>query len=379
MALIFNISEAIKQSAFNVLQEPIKMLMENETEAFEKESHLGKIYVLHTIDTYEKNFRSRTAMDNFKPTQDLEPPKLVDFQESYRKTIGTHIWTSKFVISKQTIEDNQEMEINTDAVGFIKSYHRTREDFAYAMLSGALSGAVNYGGIVFDTTGADTVDGAVRGAKQNFFHNAHKSVVYPDNSAYNQSNKFYVTDGIDYTDNEDRPEMQLLSAIGQVQSAMQYYKDDKGNVLTVNPDTILITNEYRFKDALLTALKTQYTDRMGDNGVNLQYGNWNVIISPMLRGKSGFEDADQAFVMIDTTYNKEALGAMFTDRTALEINSWLDDNTKANIWDGRARFGVNFNNFRSHAYCATGVSASDLAKADATALTTKPEAVTPAA
>ena len=113
--------------------------------------------------------------------------------------------------------------------------------------------------------------------------------------------------------------MQLLSAIGQVQSAMQYYKDDKGNVLTVNPDTILITNEYRFKDALLTALKTQYTDRMGDNGVNL-HGNWNVIISPMLRGKSGFEDADQAFVMIDTTYNKEALGAMFTDRTALEIN-----------------------------------------------------------
>ena len=109
------------------------MLMENETEAFEKESHLGKIYVLHTIDTYEKNFRSRTAMDNFKPTQDLEPPKLVDFQESYRKTIGTHIWTSKFVISKQTIEDNQEMEINTDAVGFIKSHHRTREDFAYAM------------------------------------------------------------------------------------------------------------------------------------------------------------------------------------------------------------------------------------------------------
>ena len=37
MAIIFNIGESLKQSAFNILQEPIKMLMENEKEAFEKE------------------------------------------------------------------------------------------------------------------------------------------------------------------------------------------------------------------------------------------------------------------------------------------------------------------------------------------------------
>ena len=32
MAIIFNIGESLKQSAFNILQEPIKMLMENEKE-----------------------------------------------------------------------------------------------------------------------------------------------------------------------------------------------------------------------------------------------------------------------------------------------------------------------------------------------------------
>ena len=36
MAIIFNIDEAVKLSAFNVLQEPIKMLLENEKELFEK-------------------------------------------------------------------------------------------------------------------------------------------------------------------------------------------------------------------------------------------------------------------------------------------------------------------------------------------------------
>ena len=37
-AIIFNIGESVKLSAFNILQEPIKMLMESEKEAFEKES-----------------------------------------------------------------------------------------------------------------------------------------------------------------------------------------------------------------------------------------------------------------------------------------------------------------------------------------------------
>ena len=43
-AIIFNISEAAKLSAFNIYQEPIKMLLENEKEAFEKQSFLSKIY-----------------------------------------------------------------------------------------------------------------------------------------------------------------------------------------------------------------------------------------------------------------------------------------------------------------------------------------------
>ena len=54
MAIIFNIGESLKQSAFNILQEPIKMLMENEKEAFEKESFLSKVFVMKTTDKYQE-------------------------------------------------------------------------------------------------------------------------------------------------------------------------------------------------------------------------------------------------------------------------------------------------------------------------------------
>ena len=360
MAIIFNIGESLKQSAFNILQEPIKMLMENEKEAFEKESFLSKVFVMKTTDKYQEEYRSSTAMDGFKPTEDLERPGLSDFQEGYGKIFRTQIWTNSFVVSKQTIEDNQMMSINAQAMGFIKSYGRTRERYGAAMLSGALAGEIEFEGKKFDCRGGDTTDGDVDGAtKQIYFHNAHKSCV---DSSKTQSNKYCVSTALDLT--KSKAEEFILDIIGQVQTAMINYQDDKGNILCVNPDTLVIPNYYGFKNALLTALKSQYSSAMGDNGVNLQYGNWNVVVSPYLNGLTGFTEADKAFIMLDSKYNKEALGAVWFDRVPLTVKSYIDEPTEANVWAGRARFGAGFNNFRAMAYVSlkNGV-------ANATALT----------
>ena len=88
---------------------------------------LGEIFVMKTTEKYQEEYRSKTSMDGFKPTEDLEVAGLSDFEEGFGKTFKTQIWTNAFAISKQAIEDNQDMSINTEAVGFIKSYGRTRE------------------------------------------------------------------------------------------------------------------------------------------------------------------------------------------------------------------------------------------------------------
>ena len=54
MAIIFNIDEALSLSAFNVLQEPIKMMLDNQKEAFEKESLISKVFAMHTLDAYQE-------------------------------------------------------------------------------------------------------------------------------------------------------------------------------------------------------------------------------------------------------------------------------------------------------------------------------------
>ena len=352
MAIIFNIGESLKQSAFNILQEPIKMLMENEKEAFEKESFLSKVFVMKTTDKYQEEYRSSTAMDGFKPTEDLERPGLSDFQEGYGKIFRTQIWTNSFVVSKQTIEDNQMMSINAQAMGFIKSYGRTRERYGAAMLSGALSGVATFEGKAFDCKGGDTVNGEVDNpSKQLYFYKAHKPVKGAAGGV-DQANRFCVAPGkgFDAALTANKAEEYLLNVIGQVQTAMINYRDDKGNILCVNPDTLVIPNFYAFKNALLTALKTQYTSAMGDNGVNLQYGNWNVVVSPYLNGLTGFAETDYAFIMLDSKYNKEALGAVWFDRVPLTVKSYIDEPTEANVWAGRSRFGAGFNNFRAMSY-----------------------------
>lgn len=359
MAIIFNIGESIKLSCFNVLLEPIQMMLENEVEAFEKQSLLSKIFRMNKTDRYEENFRSRTSMGGFKPTEDLEPAHISDFGEGYRKTFRTQIWTNSFVVSKQTFEDNQMMDINQDAVGFIRSYGRTREMYAFAMIAGALSGSCTFEGRVFDCHGFDTTDGSVdgTGTAQVYFHNAHKGA---GNPSLEQSNKFYVVKSGDSSKKginlaSDKAHEKILRVIGKVQTAMQNYKDDNGNPILVDPDTIILpSNGYALKDTILTALKTQYTSALGDNGVNLQYGNWNVLISPYLNGLTGFAEADQAFLIMDAKRNKESVGFMWYDRTPLEVTTYTDNGNKAMIWDGRARFGAGFGDFKVCSYVCTG-------------------------
>lgn len=350
MAIIFNIDESLKNSAFNILQEPIKMLLENETEAFEKESIIPKVFVMKTTDKYREEYRSTTAMDGFKPTEDMEPAGLSDFEEGYGKQFIFQTWTNAFIVSKQTIEDNQMMSIEPKAMGFIKSYGRTREIYAVNMIGAAL-GKTNeaYKINAKSGLGMDTTDGTVDGVKQQYFHNAHKPVGYGKAGRnFTQSNKYYAN--IDWTGADPELEEKVLDVIEQVASNMKKYKDDKGNIVPCNPTTIIMGEDYRLSDVIMRGLKSKYGSRMDGNGVNLTFGKYTLVISPYLSAVDGFEDTDHAVILLDPVRNREGLGAVWFDRKPLEIDSYVDKKTKANVWDGRARFGAGFGDFRAMAY-----------------------------
>lgn len=365
MGIIYNIEEAIKNSAFNVLQEPIKMILDNQTEAYEKNSIISKFFVMKTTDRYMEEYRSTTSMDGFKPTEDMEVAPISDFEESYFQQFTFQIWTNSFVISKQTMEDGKLMDVDMKANAFIKGYNRTREQYAVAMIGAALG---NTGDTYDDLKitaksgkGMDTVTGDIEGERQQYFHGQHKTVQLRDGRPQiTQSNKFTAT--LNFTDGVTPDlEEKVLDVLGQVESIMATYKDDKGNITPVEVDTIFVGQNYRLIDILTRGLKSKYGASMDGNGINTQYGKYKIVVSPYLSGIDGFKDADNGLILASSSRNREGLGAVWFDRKPLEVRSYKDDKTEANVWAGRARWGAGFGDFRAMSYISFPTSSASAA------------------
>ena len=359
MGIIFNIEQSARLSDFNILQEPIKMILDNEVEAFEKGSIIPEVFVQKTTDRYMEEYRSSTSMDGFKPTEDMEVAGISDFEESYFQQFTTQIWTNSMVISKQTMEDNKMMDIDTKSMGFIKSYGRTREQYAVAMIGAGLGNT--YADLKIYAKagkGMDTVDGDIEGTRQQYFHNAHKTVKLRDGrEQITQSNKFYAD--LKFDANIANIEEKVLDVLGQVEAKMNVYKDDKGNIVPVEVNKIVTGKNYRLVDILMRGLKSKYGAAMEGNGVNTQYGKYKVITNAYLSGIKGFTDKESGLLLISEDRNREGLGAVWFDRVPLTVRSYVDQKTEANVWAGRARFGAGFGDFRAMSYVAFPQTGAD--------------------
>ena len=376
MGIIYNIEEAIKNSAFNVLQEPIKMILDNQIEAYEKQSIISKFFVMKTTDRYMEEYRSTTSMDGFKPTEDMEVAPISDFEESYFQQFTFQIWTNSFVISKQTMEDGKLMDVDMKANAFIKGYNRTREQYAVAMIGAALGNTGNtYEDLKITAKsgkGMDTVTGDIEGERQQYFHGLHKTVQLRDGRPQiTQSNKFTAT--LNFTD-DVTPDLEekVLDVLGQVESIMATYKDDKGNITPVEVDTIFVGQNYRLIDILTRGLKSKYGASMDGNGINTQYGKYKIVVSPYLSGIDGFKDADHGIILASSSRNREGLGAVWFDRKPLEVRSYKDDKTEANVWAGRARWGAGFGDFRAMSYISFPTSSASAVATNNEATTITP-------
>lgn len=372
MGVIFNIEQSARLSDFNILQEPIKMILENEVEAFEKGSIIPEVFVQKTTDRYMEEYRSSTSMDGFKPTEDMEVAGISDFEESYFQQYTTQIWTNSFVVSKQTMEDNKMMDIDTKSMGFIKSYGRTREQYAVAAISNALAHNEAYEEkfklYAKHGKGMDTEGGEIEGVRRQYFSASHETVKLRDGRPQiTQSNKFYAKD-LDFTSNVADLEEKVLDVLGQVEAKMAVYKDDKGNIVPVDVNKIVTGKNYRLVDILTRGLKSKYGAAMDGNGINTQYGKYKVITNAYLSGVPGFSDEECGLLLISDDRNREGLGAVWFDRVPLTVRSYVDQKTEANVWAGRARFGAGFGDFRAMSYVAFPQKKDNgaITKADAT-------------
>lgn len=213
------------------------------------------------------------------------------------------------------------------------SYGRTRENFGAALYAGAIMGQkkIKYRGKEFDVTAADG---------EPLFSKSHVGKV----SKKKQSNLFSDAFSVD--------------ALSKMESAMHLMRGDNDEILDVAPDTILIPENPTLKREVFAAIGADKDPATANNAFNYQFGRWNVIVWSYLN--NFIKEGSKPWILLDSKYNQTYGGAVWNDRIALAVKSYVDENTDANIWKGRSRFNATFNDFRFAAI--GGVEGGDVLK-----------------
>lgn len=328
--IILSESSNMANSLYGEIQSPIAAFIERHDEAWmHDESNIAaKIFKQVKSTHHSEAFTGIGAVDTFAPVGENGAYPTGGVDQSYEQSFAAQTWKGSFAISEEMMEDKMDSILVGIPQGFLDDYHRKRSAFFAGLLGSAIKNQAAYkvDKMEFKTTCAD-------GSK--LFAVAHA----PKGKGGNQCNAF--TDAFSAT------------ALGKLATAMQNMKDDDGNMLTMNPDTIIIPNDASLKAEVFGVLGAHNDPgTAASNKFNYLFGAWNVLIWNELN-KYCTGGSNVPWILMDSNYNKRYFGAVDIMRKDLTVKSEIAHND-ANVWKGRARFTGGFVDFR--AFAAGGLS-----------------------
>ena len=320
--ITFSFGSGLNDSVFGKSQAPIKALVEHRAEAYEQKSMLKEIFNHNPSKNFAEKYTSMTAMGGPEPVGEGGAYPVDGMQEGFSKSIENMTWKDSFTVTKEAMEDSKILDLKKKPTAFIKGFYRVREAFGGSMLGGTLMGPkVTFRGRAFDVTGAD--------GKQ-FFAKDHP---YMNTTKKSQSNLF-------------AGELNAVN-LGLLETRMQNFEGDTGEVLAVGPRTLIIPNDADLKKRAFEAVGSDKEPESSNNAFNYQYGRWNIIVWPYLNFL--IQAGLKPWFLLDPDYNEENDCAVWQQRVKLEVTSMLDPGNDNNVWRGRERYTAGFNDWRGFA------------------------------
>lgn len=328
--MIFSKASGVTDSIFGKSQEPIKMMLEQQEEAFQKMSIIDKIFFKDETKDFANKYTIETSLGVFQPVGENGKYPESTFQEGYSKVIEPETWKNQFSVTQEMVEDAKIGKVKSRATAFMLSYNRTRELFAAGIINNGNAASMAFGGKNFDISGAD---------KKAMFAVDHPSIT---GGAVAQSNLY---SGAFSYDN-----------LSWAEEKMHYFRDDDSNILTVSPDTIVIPDKASIKKLVFEAIGAEGIPGTANNSYNYQFGRWSVCISPYLTALAGTTPGLDTWFLLDSAFNEAYQALVWLDRIPLTTKSYIDDNTDANVFAGRSRYAASCNNWRAMLCSAPGLA-----------------------
>jgi hypothetical protein len=363
MGMIINIDEALKlRTDYNILQEPLHKMMQDQQEAWEKENPIDFIFARGTLGGFQETYTSSIGFEHaFAETSDYAVGPIFNTAEGFAATYRTRTFQGGFIISQQVLEDGQMRKIKDDASAFVKRWHGDIVEYAIASLAGG------FGEDAYFTTGegksrirlmsADTVDGDVMNtAKNPLFSNKHMTVKREGSTPIQQSNLFYVdTADLEIGGDDAGQISKLADVINQVITIQENLRDDNGKRAGVmNAKTIVTGNDAHLKAAIATALSTDIFMKGETKMPNPAKDRATLKTSPYFLDIDMCKDGN-GFFIVDKSYNEDNHGLEFTERVPFTLNAFEKREAPMGIkYEGRQRFDINCATWRGIAYVRLG-------------------------
>ena len=316
-----SIGSGLVDPIFGKCQVPLATYIEQQGEAFERESVMKYLFHFENSRHWAEQHSSETAMDDFVPVGEGGEYPRTGFESGYDRIIENMTFKQSFSVTQELVEDARLGEMKRRARKLVTAYGRTREKFGRALYAGGIYGTtVSFGGKSFACNSADGLA---------LFHKEHVNKVNGKKQCNLYKGSF------------------TASLLGKIETEMQQLTGDNGELLAVSPDTILIPNDAALKDAVFSAVGADKEPATSNNAYNVQYGRWNIIIDPYLtQALAAMGKTDKPFILLDSKFLETGDGAIFQERKKLEVKSIVDQNNDNNSWRGRARFGAGFVDWR---------------------------------
>ena len=337
--IIYSKSSGLSNSAIGKFENPIKMIIEHESDLITRK---GNIFEL--LFNVEKSYRygetivGQNDFDVFQAAAEGAGAELDSIQDTYSKFIEHIQFMKEFVVSAEMMEDAQggiATEAKRRAENFTRAYYKTINKLCSLALGNGHNESLNFAKANVDLR---TADGAP------LFSKYHKY----SSDKQNQSNYFYGDVFCKSTSGGER--VTSVETFEEVLTELAFkirnLKDEGGEPLGYTADTIILPGNRPIAETVAKKVCGTYNSLgNGNNDINLNCGNWNVIVLPYWTAN------DDRCLIMSSEANKALSGNMFFNRVPLSITNWVDNHTGNYVWNGRCRFGVGFGSYK-HILCA---------------------------
>ena len=337
--IVYSASAGLNDAKLGKLVTPLRAAIEFESDLHKKADELlDVLYNVEKSNRFGETIQYQDEFGTFEHAPEGARAANDSIVETRRKFIEHIPFMKEFTITKQMLDDanwGPSSDMKRRAQLFTRAYYATRIDLATKALVNAVGSTtkITYNGAVVDLTCADGLA---------LFNKNHLYGSEAGHGQGTQSNHLFSKRAA----SADISVEEVLEMIEAGAMQIRNMKDENGEVTGYTADTIIIPGNLRkLERAVKQALGSEYNPGDSTNAINVQCGNWRLVVLPKWQAK--LSDAQEYPMIIQSSEAKRNLdGSMFFNRVDLDIKDYIDEGTRNWNWNGYCRFGLGFPTYK---------------------------------